>query len=376
MVSNSKSNLNFIGLFSVAHYADPAEDMLFGLSQPPFLFFFFFFKKQRKMNSSINQLHLNEEFDAEELKHGTQGLRSLSVQVLRYFQGKHQSTYREASTEIIRNSSTKIDWQQQQELGESSKSPSINQHHVKRRIYDIINVLVAMGVLEKERKILRWLGSPETKKVDSSPSSSSHAGGVSSGEPRILPSSFDEELENIVSKVNAKRTLLSNLLMQQILLNELVKRNSKNPQANEKNDDEQQKIVNLPFIVVSTPPETKCDLAFSDDKRTLTATFNSPFEIHDDVEILLRLNLLDNVTEESIRSLVPKQLLYLLPENLKEKFSTPLEEEDGGEQQMQKNKVTDHNGKESNMQGEVEGNGIKKQKIDNSLYENEEEEEE
>ncbi len=49
--------------------------------------------------------------------------------------------------------------------------------------------------------------------------------------------------------------------------------------------------LHLPFIVVNTPKQTVIDCQMAEDKSEYFFDFSSPFEIHDDIEILKRMGL-------------------------------------------------------------------------------------
>jgi hypothetical protein len=75
--------------------------------------------------------------------------------------------------------------------------------------------------------------------------------------------------------------------------------------------------IQLPFIVVNTSKKTVIDCSISNDKMEYLFNFDNTFEIHDDMEVLKRMNMvmgLDSgrgVTEENLRrarAMVPRAL--------------------------------------------------------------------
>lgn len=48
----------------------------------------------------------------------------------------------------------------------SSSSPSSSQKNIRRRVYDALNVLMAMDIITKEKKEIRWVGLPTHSKQD------------------------------------------------------------------------------------------------------------------------------------------------------------------------------------------------------------------
>jgi hypothetical protein len=212
-------------------------------------------------------------------------------------------------------------------------------NNVKRRVYDVLNVLVAMGILEKDKKRLTYVGEPTPNSSSSlsgphppsTPATSAATTTTSpSGRNRVTSDTqqqaeeanelFDHGLDSLTERVNSKRSELSGLLVHHLLLHELIKQNETKGQPGEAVSDGGDKL-KLPFIVISSSPDCHVDIQISEDKSGMLATFDSPFELNDDVEVLTRMNLLEKITEESILSVVPTDLLDLLPAFLKAKLT-------------------------------------------------------
>lgn len=52
-----------------------------------------------------------------------------------------------------------------------------------------------------------------------------------------------------------------------------------------------QAVLFLPFIIVNTERKTIVECAISQDKTEYAMSFERPFEIHDDIEVLKRLGM-------------------------------------------------------------------------------------
>lgn len=54
-------------------------------------------------------------------------------------------------------------------IGASSSSSDLlthDQKNVRRRVYDALNVLMAMGIISKEKKLIKWIGLPYNRKQE------------------------------------------------------------------------------------------------------------------------------------------------------------------------------------------------------------------
>jgi transcription factor Dp-1/transcription factor Dp-2 len=49
--------------------------------------------------------------------------------------------------------------------------PKVDQKNIRRRVYDALNVLMALGIIQKDKKDIKWLGYPGSKTCDASSSS-------------------------------------------------------------------------------------------------------------------------------------------------------------------------------------------------------------
>jgi hypothetical protein len=114
-------------------------------------------------------------------KQSTKGLRHFSMRVCQKVQKKKTTTYNEVADELVI------------ELSDPSLS-NVDQKNIRRRVYDALNVLMAMGMIAKEKKEIRWLGLPSC-------SDNSYK--------KLL-----EEKENLMRKNLQKRQTLYELLLQ------------------------------------------------------------------------------------------------------------------------------------------------------------------
>merc|ERR1712029_1205775 len=83
---------------------------------------------------------------------GGKGLRRFSMKVCEKVQAKGSTSYNEVADELVN------------ELTDprctSPTDQQYDQKNIRRRVYDALNVLMAMNIISKEKKEIRWLGLP------------------------------------------------------------------------------------------------------------------------------------------------------------------------------------------------------------------------
>uniref|UniRef100_A0A8R1TRS2 Transcription factor n=1 Tax=Onchocerca volvulus TaxID=6282 RepID=A0A8R1TRS2_ONCVO len=141
--------------------------------------------------------------------------------------------------------------------------------NIRRRVYDALNVLMAMNIIEKEKKEIRWVGLP-TSSVQ---------------ECRKL----EEEKAKRQERIRHKSDQLQELIIQLVAYKTLVEKNRELERDNGRPREDS--VLYLPFIIVNTAKKTFIDCAISHDKTEYLFNFDQPFEIHDDIEVLKRLGL-------------------------------------------------------------------------------------
>ncbi|VBB29452.1 unnamed protein product [Acanthocheilonema viteae] len=163
--------------------------------------------------------------------------------------------------------------------------------NIRRRVYDALNVLMAMNIIEKEKKEIRWVGLP-TSSVQ---------------ECRKL----EEEKAKRQERIRHKSDQLQELIIQLVAYKTLVEKNRELERDNGRPMEDS--ILYLPFIIVNTAKKTFIDCAISHDKTEYLFNFDQPFEIHDDIEVLKRLGLaygldrgeVTDVDRDKIKSYLP-----------------------------------------------------------------------
>ena len=191
-----------------------------------------------------------------------------------------------------------------------------------------LNVLLAMGIIRKDKKEIIWIGLPKSLADtaddedddavavanggddgdDDEGDSNDHpptttAGEAGTTEPRYLDEAeyspqeleaMERERDYLESEVARKHESLREVLIQQVCFRNLVMRNQHReyptrggphvpPPADEK--------IPLPFIICNTKPTAvlRCDM--NKEKDEVMFEFDSPFEINDDNTVLKRMKM-------------------------------------------------------------------------------------
>lgn len=202
----------------------------------------------------------------------SKGLRQLTRQVCDKVKSKRSTTYREVANELV--SEIVSGGNEEGSSGAESKT-------VRRRVYDALNVLMAMGIIAKDKKEIRWIGLPNAR----------------------------EEMESLVKdknerelRVQQKREHLKELEQQKRLYKNLAARNIRierqlaeipNPppgQATER--------ISLPFLIIHSKAGTDISCEMTDDRTQYTFNFSKPFLINQEIQILTEMGLPDSPLDD------------------------------------------------------------------------------
>ncbi|XP_058645239.1 transcription factor Dp-1b isoform X2 [Onychostoma macrolepis] len=192
------------------------------------------------------------------------GLRHFSMKVCEKVQKKVVTSYNEVADELVSELSS----------GDNNISPNdahvYDQKNIRRRVYDALNVLMAMNIISKDKKEIKWIGFPTN----------------SAQECQDLEAERQRRLE----RIKHKQSQLQELILQQIAFKNLVQRNRQAEQQN-KRAPPPNTAIHLPFIIINTSKRTVIDCSISNDKFEYLFNFDNMFEIHDDVEVLKRMGM-------------------------------------------------------------------------------------
>ncbi|KAK8948147.1 Transcription factor-like protein DPB [Platanthera guangdongensis] len=204
------------------------------------------------------------------------GLRQFSMKVCEKVECKGRTTYNEVADELVAefadpsNSLTAPDQQQYDEK------------NIRRRVYDALNVLMAMDIISKDKKEIQWKGLPRTTLSDI-------------GELKV-------EHASLKSRVQKKTAYLQELEDQIIGLQNLIRRNEQLHDSGNVSSGG----VALPFILVQTRPHATVEVEISEDMQLVHFDFNStPFKLHDDTFVLKAMRFCERAYRDGAHECVP-----------------------------------------------------------------------
>lgn len=228
------------------------------------------------------------------------GLRHFSWKVCEKVRQKQSTTYNEVADELVKELSETGEF-------EKNKDALVDHKNIRRRVYDALNVLMAMNIIKKERKEITWIGLPTNSSQECQ--------------------KIEEELSECQQRIAQKKEEAKELLLQVLSFKNLMRRNRErlatqgSPAANS--------AINLPFIIVSTNKKTTIDCSISSDKAEYHFTFDNVFEICDDVQVLNKLGLtlgLDNGSCSAEDVKLAKELMPKSLEGLIDEMANPVED--------------------------------------------------
>ncbi|KAK7341220.1 hypothetical protein VNO80_24146 [Phaseolus coccineus] len=198
------------------------------------------------------------------------GLRQFSMKVCEKVENRGRTTYNEVADELVAEFS---------DPSTSELTPDQQQYdekNIRRRVYDALNVLMAMDIISKDKKEIQWKGLPRTSVNDIE--------------------ELKTERLGLRNRIEKKTAYLQELEEQFVGLQNLIQRNeqlysSGNPPSGG---------VSLPFILVQTRPHATVEVEISEDMQLVHFDFNStPFELHDDNYVLKAMKFCDRPQEEN-----------------------------------------------------------------------------
>jgi transcription factor Dp-1 len=194
------------------------------------------------------------------------GLRHFSMKVCEKVESKQTTTYNEVADELVAEFSKPDD-------PKFCADQAYDEKNIRRRVYDALNVLMAMDIITKQKKEIMWKGLPATGDGDLT--------------------HLRAEKVRVLRQIEKKNAYLQELVEQYNSYQALLQRN-----AARAADGMIPSGIQLPFILVQTKPSATVEVEISEDQQVVHFDFNSaPFQIHDGNFVLANMNL----TMENLR---------------------------------------------------------------------------
>ncbi|KAM0904801.1 hypothetical protein ACQ4PT_017792 [Festuca glaucescens] len=197
---------------------------------------------------------------------GGRGLRQFSMKVCEKVESKGRTTYNEVADELVAEFSDPNNNIEAPDP-DNPNAQQYDEKNIRRRVYDALNVLMAMEIISKDKKEIQWKGLPRTSVNDIE--------------------ELQTELVGLKGRIEKKSAYLQELQDQYLGMQNLVLRNEElygsgtTPSGG----------VALPFILIQTRPHAMVEVEISEDMQLVHFDFNStPFELHDDSYVIKALN--------------------------------------------------------------------------------------
>ena len=162
------------------------------------------------------------------------------------------------------------------EEGEGYNAVEGEEKNVRRRIYDALNVLMAIDMIVKDKKIIRWNGPPlHTLKLSHSTSSPHH---TSTSPPPDRLSDLRARRSALVARLADKRSLLTEQVLEYVGMRSLLERNAEVESGAMDGDDVR---LYFPFVLVNTARSTAIDCEMSEGRDAVSMRYSDVFSLHD-----------------------------------------------------------------------------------------------
>lgn len=162
------------------------------------------------------------------------GLRHFSMRVCEKVEEKGTTTYNEVADELVA----------EETAGSTNENAMYDQKNIRRRVYDALNVLMAMNIISKEKKEIRWIGLPTNSVQECQ--------------------ELEKENRERRKRIEAKQQQLKQLILQQVAFTSLVNRNRDAEDRGQQPSPNS--AIQLPFILVNTNKKTHINCSISNDK--------------------------------------------------------------------------------------------------------------
>ncbi|OAG29043.1 transcription factor Dp-1 [Nematocida displodere] len=213
------------------------------------------------------------------------GLKAFSAMILSILQKERAMDYTRVSDVIIAMTGN---------TGEDK--------NIKRRIYDALNVMCAVDIVRKDKKMVYLIDNTLCEcasEIDKRLLSLGHA---------------TTSTSKLRERIEEKERHLEDVLRRKDLLLQLIERNK------EKEETEDKEKLHFPFIIISTGKKSRIDCETNDKRSYFKFIFANEYKIYEDVQILKEIfkdvpHTQENYTNALMDSVLPETpLLNTLPD--------------------------------------------------------------
>ncbi|RIA84215.1 E2F/DP family winged-helix DNA-binding domain-containing protein [Glomus cerebriforme] len=256
-------------------------------------------------DSSDTGSMLGEQVPQQQILRQNKGLRHFSKQVCDKVELKGVTTYNEVADELAEDFAA--------QMSEHGSGQKVDQKNIRRRVYDALNVLMAMDIIAKDKKEIRWLGLPGQKNGANSAKSS-----VTTDAEIERQKSELRELERLnrrlCKQVDEAKVVFQDKLARHLHIRNLVKRNKRhNPYRVSNNKLKSEKELHLPFKLLHCPRGTTIECQNGQDGFSQILSFH-PHQptILEDAHILQHIGM-DKISPEDMQQWVnPEHLKWIV----------------------------------------------------------------
>lgn len=191
------------------------------------------------------------------------GLRHFAVRVCKKVEEKGNTSYNEVADELVN----------EERLARQSQQQVVDEKNIRRRVYDSLNVLMAMGILAKDKKQISWQGlsilQPNRPVIDKYRMKSA----VDAARQRVIKKQkdvfeFTNQINRILNLIHHRNTSMTD-------------------------DHVDENRLTMPFMIVTAKHNANINLTMTESRQEICFTFDKSFALLDDVEILKRISWLD-----------------------------------------------------------------------------------
>ncbi|CAG8490649.1 1464_t:CDS:2 [Funneliformis mosseae] len=256
-------------------------------------------------DSSDTGSMLGEQVPQQQILRQNKGLRHFSKQVCDKVESKGVTTYNEVADELAEDFAAQVT--------EHGGVQKVDQKNIRRRVYDALNVLMAMDIIAKDKKEIRWLGLPGQKNgVNSATSSATTDAEIERQKSELREL---ERLNRRLSKqVDEAKVAFQDKLARHLHIRNLVKRNKRhNPYRVTNNKLKSEKELHLPFRLLHCPRGTTIEHHNGQDGFSQILSFH-PHQptILEDTHILQYIGM-DKISLDDIQQWVnPEHLKWIV----------------------------------------------------------------